>query len=190
MAASTSIALSCLQEEAILIIETERLRLRPMERKDIANFVRDLCDWEVQQWLTIPPFPYRAEDAEAYLAIVRANHATTHPTTFVIADRSTDAALGTASVDIDDGGRGELSYWLGRAHWGGGIMKEAVAALLRHARGHPSLRRLIAVTDPANVRSQRILSASGFVERGLMDRAKPSRRGSTHVLEFERPIEP
>ena len=42
-------------------------------------------------------------------------------------------------------GRGELGYWLGCAQWGRGIMKEAVAALLRHARSHPSLRRLIAV---------------------------------------------
>jgi 8-oxo-dGTP diphosphatase len=134
-----------------LIITTDRLRLRAMEPKDIDDFVRDLCDWEVQQWLTLPPFPYSHEDGETFLAIVRANHATAHPTAFVIADRSSDAALGTVSVDIAGDGRGELGYWLGRAHWGRGIMKEAVAALLRHARGHPSLRRLIAVTDPANV---------------------------------------
>ena len=44
-----------------MIITTDRLRLRPMERKDIADFVRDLSDWEVQQWLWIPPFPYRAQ---------------------------------------------------------------------------------------------------------------------------------
>jgi 8-oxo-dGTP diphosphatase len=172
-----------------LIITTDRLRLRPMERKDIDGFVHDLCDWEVQQWLSIPPFPYRHEDGEAFLAIVRANHGTAHPTIFVIADKSSDEALGTVSVDIDGEGRGELGYWLGRAHWGRGIMKEAVTPLLRQALDHPSLRRLIAVTDPANARSQRILSACGFAERGLMDRSKPSRRGSTQVLAYELPFE-
>ena len=172
-----------------MIIATNRLRLRCMEPNDIERFVRDLCDWEVQQWLTLPPFPYERKDGAAFLAIVRANHTTAHPTMFVIAERSTDEALGTVSIAIDSEGCGELGYWLGRAHWGRGIMKEAVAALLRHALGHPSLRRLIAVTDPDNVRSQRILSACGLAERGLKDRPKPSRRGSRHLLEYELPIE-
>jgi hypothetical protein len=42
-----------------------------MEPKDIDNFVHDLSDWEVQQWLTIPPFPYERKDGEAFLAIVQ-----------------------------------------------------------------------------------------------------------------------
>jgi 8-oxo-dGTP diphosphatase len=171
-----------------LIITTDRLRLRPMERKDIADFVRDLCDWEVQQWLSIPPFPYRHADGEAYLAIVRNNHMTPHPTVFVVADKSSDEALGTVSVDIHGDGIGELGYWLGRTHWGRGIMKEAVAALLRHAIEHPTLRQLVAVTDPENLRSQRVLTASGFRDLGLRDRPSPSRRGSTQQRSYELPI--
>ena len=168
-----------------MIILTERLRLRPMESKDIDAFVRDLCDWEVQQWLTVPPFPYRREDGEAFLAIVRTNHATSYPTMFVIADKGADTAFGTASVDIDGEGIGELGYWLGRAHWRRGITQEAVAALLRHAQGHPALRRLCAVTDPENVRSQRVLAACGLLDRGLVARRKPSRRGSMQVRQYE-----
>lgn len=90
-----------------MIVTTDRLRLRPMERKDIADFVRDLNDWEVQQWLSLPPFPYRDTDGEAYLAIVANNHATSHPTAFVVAAKESDAALGVMSVDIDDAGTGE-----------------------------------------------------------------------------------
>ncbi len=173
-----------------MIILTERLRLRAMEPKDIDEFVRELSDWQVQQWLTQPPFPYERKDGETYLAIVRANHATAHPTAFVIADRRSDLALGTVSVDIDGEGTGELGYWLGRAHWGGGIMKEAAAALLRHALSHPSLRRLVAVTDPENARSQRVLAACGLVDRGLCDRPKPSRRGATQLRHYELVIAP
>ena len=93
-----------------MIITTERLTLRPAEPKDIDSFVRHLNDWEVQQWLTQPPFPYSHKDGEAFLAIVRANHATSYPTVFVIADQSTDAALGVVSVDIDQDGTGVLGY--------------------------------------------------------------------------------
>jgi RimJ/RimL family protein N-acetyltransferase len=171
-----------------LIITTDRVRLRPMERKDIAEFVRELSDWEVQQWLSIPPFPYRHEDGEAYLAIVRNNHMTSHPTVFVVADKSSDEALGAVSVDIHADGIGELGYWLGRTHWGRGLMKEAVAALLQHAAEHPGLRQLVAVTDPENARSQRVLMALGFRDHGLRDRPSPSRRGSTQRRTYELPV--
>jgi 8-oxo-dGTP diphosphatase len=172
-----------------LIITTDRLRLRPMERKDIADFVRDLSDWEVQQWLTIPPFPYRHEDGEAFLAIVRNDHMTSHPTIFVIADKKSDAALGTASIDINAGGADELGYWIARTHWGQGIAKEAAQALLWHALGHPALRQLIVFTDPENLRSQRVLTALGFRDHGLRDRALPSRRGSAQRRSYEFPID-
>jgi RimJ/RimL family protein N-acetyltransferase len=172
-----------------LIIPTDRLRLRPVEPKDIDDFVRYLNDWEVQQWLTQPPFPYERKDGEAYLAIVAANHATDHPTAFVIAGKASDAALGAVSVDIDEQGTGELGYWLGRDHWGRGIMKEAVGALLRHALGHPALRRLVAVTDPENVRSQHVLSACGLSDCGVKDRREPSRRGSSQVRRYELVVE-
>src|SRR5215470_11267494 len=83
--------------EATLIIVTERLTLRAGKPKDVDAFVRYLNDWDVQQWLTLPPFPYSRDDGEAYLEIVRARHAAAHPTTFVIADRMTDTTLGAAS---------------------------------------------------------------------------------------------
>jgi RimJ/RimL family protein N-acetyltransferase len=168
-----------------LIITTDRLKLRCMEPKDIDGFVRDLNDWEVQQWLAQPPFPYARKDGEAYLAIVRANHATPHPTVFVIADQSTDSALGVVSVDIDAEGTGVVGYWFGRDHWGQGFAKEAASAVVRHALGHPSLRRLTSVTDPENVRSQRVLTACGLIDCGLKDRDPPSRRGATQLRRYE-----
>jgi RimJ/RimL family protein N-acetyltransferase len=156
-----------------------------MERKDIADFVRYLNDWDVQQWLSIPPFPYDEKDGETYLAIVQANHATAHPTAFVVADRTRDSAFGAAAINIDDHGQGELGYWFGREHWGQGFAQEAIAALLGHAVHHPALRRLVAVTDPENLRSQRVLTASGLTDCGLQNRPHPSRRGSTRMRAYE-----
>ena len=167
-----------------MIITTERLVLRCMESKDIEPFVRYLGDWEVQQWLAQPPFPYERKDGEAFLAIMRANHATAHPTMFVMTEQGSDAALGVVSVDRDGSDCGVLGYWLGRAHWGRGYMKEAAAATVRHARRHPDLRRITSVTDPENARSQSILLACGFRDLGLEDRPKPSRHGSTQQRRY------
>jgi len=168
-----------------VIIPTDRLTLRCMEPKDIDPFVRALNDWEVQQWLAVPPFPYTPADGEAFLAIMRANHATTHPTVFVLANKTTDEALGVVSVDRDGSDNGVLGYWLAREHWGRGYMKEAAIALVGHARGHPELRRITSVTDPENTRSQRILIACGFADLGLQDRPTPSRRGANQLRRFE-----
>ena len=172
-------------EEAAVILATDRLRLRCMEPRDIDAFVRALNDWEIQQWLAQPPFPYEREHGEAYLAIMRANHAGPHPTLFVMADKAGNAALGVVSIDVGDDGIGTLGYWLDRPHWGHGHATEAVRALIAHARAHPDLRRIVAVTDPDNTRSQRVLSAGGLVGLGVQDRASLSRRGATRLLRYE-----
>jgi RimJ/RimL family protein N-acetyltransferase len=172
-------------KEAALILTPDRLRLRCMEPRDIDPFVRALNDWDVQQWLAQPPFPYRREHGEAYLAIMQPNHAGAHPTAFVMADKASDAALGAVAIDIDDDGVGTLGYWLDRPHWGHGYTMEAVRALIAHAREHPELRRIVAVTDPENQRSQRVLGAGGLAGLGLQDRASPSRRGAARLLRYE-----
>ncbi|HEX6119079.1 MAG TPA: GNAT family N-acetyltransferase [Dongiaceae bacterium] len=69
-------------------------------------------------------------------------------------------------------------------------MREAVAAIVCHALAHPGIRRLVAVTDPDNTRSQRVLAACGLADRGLHDRSQASRRGSTKVREYELALEP
>lgn len=171
-------------------ITTDRLRLRAMIPDDIDAFVRHLNDWEIQQWLAQPPFPYERRHAEDFLAIVRANHATSHPTMFVAADTASDLALGFVSVEVRTKGEGVLGYWFGRDHWGKGLAKEAVTALIRHVRGHPTLRNIVAVTDVDNVASQRVLSAAGLADRGLRDRDQPSRRNATVLRRYEMSIAP
>ena len=56
------------------VIRTPRLTLRPFNEGDIDAMVALLNDWEVAQWLAIPPFPYRRADARFYVDHVRANH--------------------------------------------------------------------------------------------------------------------
>jgi RimJ/RimL family protein N-acetyltransferase len=169
-----------------MILTTQRLTLRPMKPKDIAAFVRHLSDCEVQQWLITPPFPYTQSDGEYYLAIVERNHAGPWPSTFVIASKTDDTAVGTIGIEIKDDASGELGYWLGQEHWGRGIAKEAAAAVVAHARRHPRPRVLWANADSANIGSQRVLLSCGFADCGVTDRASPSRRdGNPKCTRFE-----
>jgi len=57
----------------------------------------------------------------------------------------------------------EISYWLGRAHWGKGLGRAMVAGTVMRAFANaPGLLRLVAKVRPGNAASSRILQRSGF----------------------------
>jgi RimJ/RimL family protein N-acetyltransferase len=47
-------------------------------------------------------------------------------------------------------------------HWSRGYAREAAAAVLRHAREVLALRRIVAITDPGNEASARVLESIGL----------------------------
>ncbi len=69
----------------------------------------------------------------------------------------------------------ELFYTLGKDFWGRGLATEAVRAVLAYAMspskdGGLGLDRLIGITYPDNIPSQRVLSKIGMKRMGLTDK--------------------
>lgn len=76
-------------------------------------------------------------------------------------------AFGTDASSRDTA---ELSYWLGRDHWGRGHGRRLVHRATRRAfADHPWLYRLVAFVHPGNVASARCLRAAGYHDRGHRD---------------------
>ncbi len=63
-----------------------------------------------------------------------------------------------------------LGYLLARAHWGQGLMHEALAALLPQVWAEPVVWRIDAVCDRANPASSRLLDRLSFSREGLLHR--------------------
>lgn len=63
--------------------------------------------------------------------------------------------------------RGELGYWLLPDHWGRGVARECVAAVLAHAFGVMKLHRVAADVDVDNHRSTALLERLGFQFEGV-----------------------
>jgi len=63
--------------------------------------------------------------------------------------------------------RAELGYWLRPEHWGQGVARECVTALLRHAYQAMHLYRVGAEVDVGNARSIRLLKRLGFQFEGI-----------------------
>jgi len=64
--------------------------------------------------------------------------------------------------------KAELGYWLLPQHWGRGLMREAVAAVLDHAGSDMNLHRVEATVEDGNAASSALLTALGFTCEGRL----------------------
>src|SRR6516164_2529667 len=73
----------------------------------------------------------------------------------------------------------ELAYDLAQAHWGKGLMRQAVAAVLQWTYRQDLVNRVHAFVRVDNRRSERLLERSGFVREGCL-RSYRVCRGEPH----------
>lgn len=79
--------------------------------------------------------------------------------------------VGQVRLAFADQGRdrteAEISYWLGRAHWGQGLGSRMVT-MATHAAfaDHGGLRRILALVHPDNAASSRLLRGAGYAFSG------------------------
>lgn len=136
------------------------LALRPWRPDDAAAFRALLDDPAV--WAHLPePYPAPLDPAAAAALLALANRLDAH---VVRAVCHQGVPVGQLRLDFAAGrGAAELSYWLGRAHWGRGWGSALVAAAARRAfRRLPALLSLIAKVHPDNPASERLLRKAGF----------------------------
>jgi RimJ/RimL family protein N-acetyltransferase len=83
--------------------------------------------------------------------------------------RGTDTPIGGIAVGFDAHGA-LVGYVLGRAHWGQGLMTEAMTYVAGWAMAQPSLFRVWAFCDAENIASARVMEKSGLSREGLLRR--------------------
>ncbi|HEY5721474.1 MAG TPA: GNAT family N-acetyltransferase [Allosphingosinicella sp.] len=148
-----------------MFARTERLLLRPGWREDAPALFRAIADERVVRNLATAPWPYRLEDAEAYLS---ADRRPWEPSLLIF--RRTDAApelIGTIGVARRPNGEIELGYWIARRFWNRGYATEAGKAVVHAARHALRLPRLGAGHFLDNPASGRVLEKLGFRPTGI-----------------------
>jgi RimJ/RimL family protein N-acetyltransferase len=71
-----------------------------------------------------------------------------------------------AGEDLPEG-EIEVGYLLKQSAWGKGYATEACTRMLRFAFEQTALQEVVAVTDPENRASQKVLRKCGLIEEGL-----------------------
>jgi [ribosomal protein S5]-alanine N-acetyltransferase len=150
-------------------LAAERLVLRSLDERDLGPVFEIFSDAETMRYWSAPPMADR-DEARTLLSRAQAGFAEGRAFRWAVARRADDRLLGTCSLFALDeqNRRAEIGYILGRAHWGQGLMREALAALLDFAFGDLRLHRIEADVDPLNAASIRTLEHLGFAREGLL----------------------
>ena len=158
-----------------LPLHGDRLDLRPFTAADLEDMHRVYGDPEVMRHVGEGGAVTREESARMLAAYRR--HQAEHGFAFwAVIDRGAGTLIGDAGLEVAPGGV-ELGYTLARAWWGQGLATEAARLCVAAAFGPLGLPRLLAVADPHNPASARVLARLGFVEEGRVSAyGRPHRR--------------
>ncbi|HEY3825893.1 MAG TPA: GNAT family N-acetyltransferase [Bryobacteraceae bacterium] len=143
----------------MIVLETERLRLRTWKQADREPFARLNADPRVREFF--PGVLSKSEsDAEADRV---EEHFSRHEFTFFAAELRESgefigcAGLAAPSFEAHFTPCVEIGWRLAQNYWGRGLATEAARAVLRHGFEVLRLNEIVAFTVPANVPSRRIM---------------------------------
>jgi [ribosomal protein S5]-alanine N-acetyltransferase len=150
-------------------LETSRLIIRMLERRDAEPYLAMVTDPEVIRYLPPAP-PATMATARAAIESRHAMEAELGYAMWAVEDKTTGAFVGQCglrAVDEDYGPEIDLAYHYLRTSWNKGYGTEAVIAVLGHGLGSIGLDRIVAVAMAGNVGSWRVMEKSGMRYEGL-----------------------
>lgn len=142
----------------MVIFKTERLNIRRFTKGDWQSLYTYLSDQEVVQYEPYPPLTVeqakeeaaRREQDDSFYAVC-------------LPDGTLIGNLYLAPGDFDTG---ELGYVFNRNYWGLGYAAESVAGLIHHAFTELNMRRIVAMCNPENTASWKLLERVGMRREG------------------------
>lgn len=160
-------------------IELDGVRLRPLRVADAAALYAYLQDPVVTRLTSYPvASPTMIEDM---IERSVSRWAAGEPSRWGLALEHDDVLVGTCGFNEWSQMHrwAELAFDLAQAHWGKGLMRQAVAAVLQWAFRQDQIDRVHAFVRVDNSRSERLLLGSGFLREGCL-RSYRVCRGQPH----------
>ena len=159
-------------ESPATITSTARLQLRELTHDD-ALFIKDLVN--DPDWIRYigDRNVHSIEDARGYVDKIRTGYEKYGFGLWVVEPLGGGAALGISGlIKRDHFEHPDVGFAFLASARGQGFASESLAGVLERARSHHGIQRLLAITHPENVASQRVLEAVGFrFERETQDPA-------------------
>ncbi|WP_396594082.1 GNAT family N-acetyltransferase [Brevundimonas sp. R86498] len=157
------------------VVETRRLLLRAPSPQDIPAIARLANDEDISRMTLRMPYPYGANDAEAFVVAVAAQDPA-KANTFLI-EHEALGPVGVIGLFEDADPAPEAGYWIGRPYWGRGFATEALEGALLWTGRRWRKRALVSGHFADNPASGRVLEKAGFLYTGEVRKQFSKARG-------------
>ena len=145
-----------------MILETERLLVRPWSAGDRAAFASMAQDVEMMRFITRGK-PFSEQDVDEFLARQARQLAEHGVCMGAMVEKSSGRVVGVAGVQpLGTTGDLEIGWWVMRDLWGRGYATEAGGAAARHVLETLARPRVMAIIDPGNDASVRVATRLGL----------------------------
>lgn len=150
-------------------LTTQRLLLRQLRPTDAQAVFEIFSDPEVMKFDSHPLYT-SLNEAELFIQRMHEGYAQRHNLRWGITYIGDETVIGTCSFHRFGSGFHcvETGYDLHRAHWGQGVMVEAMAVVLAFGFTDLNCHRIEAVIDTANERSSSLVLKLGFTFEGTL----------------------
>ena len=146
-----------------MLLETERLILRPWEESDAEDLYRYASDPAVGPIAGWPVHTSVENSREIIRGVLSA------PETYAVVLKETGHPAGSIGLMLGKvsnigipNTEGEIGYWIGVPYWGRGLIPEAVREMLRHGFEDLKLDKVWCGYFDGNERSKRVQEKCGF----------------------------
>ena len=145
-----------------MIIETERLLMRPPTRDDLPALIRLRSDEDVSRYLGGREMQ-TPELLDKRLDFYISCHARYGFAMGALISKADGEMIGWGGLQpLEETGEIEVGYSFAKAHWGRGYATEMAAAWLRYGFETANLARIVAVAAPENTASRRVMEKLGM----------------------------
>ncbi len=151
------------------VLETKRLRLRSVSRRDARDIYAYASDPEVARYVLWEP--HRSlSDTRAYIRYVRSLARRGLPSSWAVEDRASGRVIGTVGFMwyAESSRSAEVGYSFSRDFWNQGIATEALRAVIASAFASLPLNRIEAQHDLRNPASGRVMLKCGMRQEGIL----------------------
>lgn len=151
------------------VLSTGNLVLRPIEDKDTAALFSHFSDDAVTKYMDIDSFTNISE-ATQIIQFFHQSQEQEEGLRWAITLTGRDELIGTCGYHkiSKTHFKAEIGYDLRPSHWGKGIMKEAIGAMLTYGYEALQFNRIEAFVDPENLASSKLLTRLGFRYEGFL----------------------
>ena len=138
-------------------VNSARLLLRPWQPDDFEPFAALARDPEVMRYIGRGEC-WSESEIRGFIARQSRNIETSGYGLGPLVCRSDGCVVGQAGLQtLGTSNQVEIGWWLARKHWGAGLASEMGHALVRFAFEEAGLERVVAITNPANAASIRVI---------------------------------